>query len=70
MHLVEHEEGRPVWRRSTFCSGANSTCVEVSINGTEVIVRDSKDPDGATLSFTIAEWTAFVAGARQGEFDV
>lgn len=59
-----------IWRRSTYCSGANSTCVEVSINDAEVIVRDSKDPGGATLRFTVAEWEAFVMGARQGEFDV
>jgi hypothetical protein len=44
--------------------------VEVSINGTDVIVRDSKDPGGATLSFTRAEWTAFLHGALRGEFDV
>ena len=33
-------------------------------------VRDSKDPGGPVLVFTAPEWTAFIAGAREGEFDV
>jgi len=32
-------------------------------------MRDSKDPDGPKLVFTPAEWAAFVAGVRDGEFD-
>jgi hypothetical protein len=32
-------------------------------------VRDSKNPNGPQLSFTRAEWAAFVAGVRGGEFD-
>lgn len=32
-------------------------------------VRDSKDRDGPVLLFTPAEWTAFTAGVRDGEFD-
>jgi hypothetical protein len=34
-----------------------------------VLVRDSKDPDGPKLAFTTAEWDAFLAGAKDGEFD-
>jgi hypothetical protein len=34
-----------------------------------VAVRDSKDPDGAVLTFTRSEIRAWVAGARDGEFD-
>jgi hypothetical protein len=37
--------------------------------GTEIAVRDSKDPDGPVLRFSRAEWTAFVAGARAGDFE-
>jgi Domain of unknown function (DUF397) len=57
------------WRRSGACSGADSTCVEVAVSGHEVAVRDSKDPGGPTLRFTAAEWQAFLAGVRAGEFD-
>lgn len=34
------------------------------------LVRDSKDPDGPTLAFTAAEWAAFIAGVKDGEFDL
>ncbi|HKT05478.1 MAG TPA: DUF397 domain-containing protein, partial [Rugosimonospora sp.] len=33
-------------------------------------VRDSKDPHGPVLEFTAAEWSAFVDGAKGGEFDI
>ena len=33
-------------------------------------LRNSADPQGAVLVFTQAEWDAFVAGARDGEFDL
>jgi hypothetical protein len=32
-------------------------------------VRDSKHPDGPVLTFTAAEWAAWLDGARKGEFD-
>jgi hypothetical protein len=33
------------------------------------LLRDSKDPDGPKLAFTTAEWDAFTAGVKDGEFD-
>jgi uncharacterized protein DUF397 len=33
-------------------------------------VRHSKQPGGAILLYTAAEWRAFVAGAKAGEFDL
>lgn len=54
------------WRKSTRC-GSNA-CVEVAKVDGEYLVRDSKNPDAAALSFTEAEWTAFTAGVVAGEF--
>jgi hypothetical protein len=34
-----------------------------------IVMRDSKKPDGPVLYFTEAEWDAFVAGVKDGEFD-
>jgi len=33
------------------------------------VVRDSKDRAGPMLRFAAAEWVAFTAGVRGGEFD-
>jgi hypothetical protein len=32
-------------------------------------VRDGKNPHQPHLTFSAAEWTVFLAGARAGEFD-
>lgn len=55
------------WRRSSGC--ASGTCVEVATVEDRVMVRDSKDPSLEPLTFTRAEWAAFVRGVKLGEFD-
>lgn len=59
------------FRKSTASSPAGH-CVEVTeCNcGDDVLVRDSKDPEGHVLRFTRPEWVAFIAGAKRGEFDL
>jgi Domain of unknown function (DUF397) len=57
------------WRKSTR-SGNQANCVLVRHNDTSVQVKDSKNPDGPVLTFTHSEWTAFVGGAADGEFDL
>ena len=58
------------WRKSSFSSGQGGSCVEVaSFDAGHRAVRDSKDPTGPALMFTAAEWSAFTAGVRAGEFD-
>jgi Domain of unknown function (DUF397) len=65
-----HDDGKPAraFRKSTFSSSANSNCVEVAFGPADVFVRDSKDPEGPTLTFTPDEWAAFIAGVNAGEF--
>ncbi|MEU8196434.1 DUF397 domain-containing protein [Microbispora amethystogenes] len=60
---------RAEWRTSTR-SGGSGQCVSVAFVESHVAVRDSKDPDGPVLVFTTAEWTAFLDGVRDSEFDV
>ncbi|MGA6161716.1 DUF397 domain-containing protein [Amycolatopsis magusensis] len=57
------------WRKSSR-SGAVGNCVEVAplANG-EIAVRNSRFPAGPALVYTQAEMAAFLAGAKDGEFD-
>ncbi len=55
------------WTTSSFSNGAGGMCVEAGAFDGGVIVRDSKNPTGATLSFSRAEWAAFVDGVENGE---
>lgn len=57
------------WVKSSASSG-NGTCVEAaSVKEDEVLVRNSRDPEGPIVAFTKAEWVAFLAGVKAGEFD-
>ena len=69
-HQVSHQAcpTGPAWRRAARCS--SSTCVEVALHDDLVAVRDSKVQDGPVLIFDHAEWSAFVAGVKAGEFDL
>ena len=66
-HRACNDAARSDWQKSTF-SGA-SGCVEIRNDGTDVLVRDSKNPEQAFLRFTPVEWTAFLNGSKAGEFD-
>lgn len=67
---VMHDPRRRLrWRKSSR-SGAANNCVQVAdLDGGHRAVRDSKNPTGPVLQFTAAEWAAFTAGVRDGEFD-
>jgi len=58
------------FRKSSYSGAVNPACVEVGFVTAEVLMRDSKDPDGPILHFTTAEWNAFVSGVKAGEFDL
>lgn len=60
--------GETVFRRSSYC--AVGACVEVArASDGGFLIRDAKDSAGTTLTFTPDEWSAFIAGVRNGEFD-
>ena len=56
------------WRKS-IRSQNNGACVEVARVDDVIGVRDSKDPSGPILRFTIREFEAFLDGAHKGELD-
>ena len=59
------------WVKSSFCDSGG--CAEVAHSPAldRVYLRDSKNPNERNhLVFTLAEWDAFVAGVKDGEFDL
>jgi Domain of unknown function (DUF397) len=58
------------WVKSSL-SFANGNCVEVAqLPDAGIALRDSKDNgQGSVLVFTPDEWTAFLGGIHNGEFD-
>jgi hypothetical protein len=46
-------------------------CVEVAaLPDGRVLVRDTKDPDGGTQTYSSHEWSVFIAAVKNGEFDL
>ncbi|MFC8094659.1 DUF397 domain-containing protein [Streptomyces sp. NPDC057301] len=57
------------WVKAT-ASDAIGECVEVApVNESDVAVRNSRFPQGPALVFTRSEFSAFLDGAGEGEFD-
>lgn len=69
--MLTHQLDDAVWKKASRSNGnGGNNCVEVAFLDTGVAVRDSKNRSGPALMFTMAEWTAFVDSAKDGEFDV
>jgi hypothetical protein len=47
------------WRKSSY-SGSNGSCVETASGSGVVLVRDTTDRDGGTLSFSGEAWARFI----------
>ncbi|MFY1698584.1 DUF397 domain-containing protein [Solwaraspora sp. WMMA2101] len=55
----------PRWRKSSRSANGGNSCVEVADNlSGRVLVRDTKDRDGGTLTFGPAAWSAFVESTK------
>ncbi|WP_031468738.1 DUF397 domain-containing protein [Sciscionella sediminilitoris] len=63
--MTEH-----AWRTSSYSGGSAETCVEVApLADGGVLLRDTKDRGLPPLRYTAAEWSAFLKGVKDGEFD-
>ena len=62
---VQHTDlSGAIWRKSAW-SNNGGNCVEVAWNLAGIVaVRDSKDPHGPALIFTVDQWAAFTARVR------
>ncbi|MCX4688764.1 DUF397 domain-containing protein [Kitasatospora purpeofusca] len=53
-----------VWFKSSYSGPDGGECVEVAEATSAVLVRDSKDRSGPSLTFSPAAWEAFVEFAQ------
>lgn len=51
------------WRVATY-TGGQGNCVEVGDANRAIIVRDTKDRDGGTLTFSADAWREFTAAIK------
>ena len=56
-----------LWTRSSRCADRN--CVEIAVVDGTVAMRDSKNVDQPSLTFSRGEWTSFLAGLAAGDYD-
>lgn len=53
------------WRKSTYSGGSGSECVEAGVADRGlVLVRDTKNRDGATLAISGHAWEEFLGTLR------
>lgn len=60
------------WHISSHTSSGGANCVEagpLNDGSGRIALRHSHHPDGVIVVYTAAEWDAFTAGVRDGEFD-
>ncbi|HTE57756.1 MAG TPA: DUF397 domain-containing protein [Verrucomicrobiae bacterium] len=65
--MSQHQDSTIDWLTSSFSDGMQ--CVETAVVDGNVVVRDTKDRQGPTLTFTRGEWDAFVEGVKNDEFN-
>jgi Domain of unknown function (DUF397) len=63
MSLTNLEVRDLQWRKAKRSAG-NGACVEVAPADRQVVVRDSKNPDGVRLQYTPESWRVFVASIK------
>jgi hypothetical protein len=54
----------PAWRVATYTGANGGDCVEVGDTDHAILIRDSKDRTGGTLTFTAATWQTFTNSLR------
>jgi hypothetical protein len=54
------------WRKSSYSGANGGSCVETASGSGAILVRDTTNRDGYTLSVPASAWRTFVNGVRQG----
>lgn len=61
--------GPVTWRRPAGARADGESVEFAVLDDGQVAVRNARDPEGPVLVYTPAEISAFVDGAKKGEFD-
>jgi hypothetical protein len=54
-----------VWHKSSF--SANGDCIEVAIQDDSVLIRDTKNRNGGTISASSSAWQEFIQGIQRNK---
>lgn len=65
---TEVDLSHATWRKSSRSGPNCDNCVEIAFVTPAIAIRDSKDPDGPALILAPGGWSAFLTGAKTGEF--
>lgn len=68
---IQRDEATSLVGLSWHIAGAGNgeACIRVASQGGNVLIGDSKHPDGPVLTYSSVEWKMFVEGIRKGDFD-
>ena len=67
---------RVTWRKSNYSNGMGGSCVEIAVLTHaagfehEIAGRDSKDPHGSALIFTVRQWREFTTAIKAHQPDL
>jgi hypothetical protein len=62
MATAGHDLSHAAWRKSTHSGSGN--CLETASVACCIAVRDSTNPHGSVLPFTVRAWTAFTTALK------
>lgn len=61
----------PAWRKSSYSGGSQNTdCVELAALPGRIGIRDSKNPDGGTLTVSAENLGRLVTRIKAGELEL
>lgn len=70
MDKLTQELRAATWIKSSYSGSNGGNCVEVAeLSSGHRGLRDSKNPTGPALVFTSVEWSTFIGGVKNGDFD-
>ena len=59
-----------IWRKSTYSGGNGGNCVEVANIPRTIAIRDSKNPEGSTLTVSSEDWRAFTDSVKARRYNL